>query len=87
MPNSQASTQTVYGGQTPSKPGHYFSTHPYTSTSSTNGSQAFRDHSLATFMGAPNNTPLASTRSAQEIEAAHQARVAAQINALADRLP
>ncbi|KAI1758040.1 hypothetical protein F4782DRAFT_524736 [Xylaria castorea] len=85
MPNSQNSIQTVYGGQTPSKPGHQFSTHP--SASSTTGSQAFRDYSLATFTRTPDSTLLASTRPAQEIEAAHRARAAAQINALAARLP
>ncbi|KAI0553159.1 hypothetical protein F4679DRAFT_498174 [Xylaria curta] len=85
MPNSRNSNQAVYGGQTPSKPGHYFSSDP--STSSTSGSQAFQGYSLAAFMRAPSSTPLASTRSAQEIEAAHRARAAAQINALSARLP
>ncbi|KAI0440917.1 hypothetical protein F4803DRAFT_445037 [Xylaria telfairii] len=71
--------------QAPSKPGHHFSTHP--PTSGANGSQALRDYSLATFMRASNSTPLSSSLSAQEIEAAHRARVATQITALQRHLP
>lgn len=71
--------------QTPSKPGHYFSAHP--PTSDANSSQALRDYSLAAFIRAPNSTPLSSSLSAQEIEAAHRARVAAQIKELERHLP
>ncbi|KAH8164609.1 hypothetical protein CIB48_g3644 [Xylaria polymorpha] len=85
MSASLTSTQTVHGGQTPSKPGHYFSAHP--PTSDANSSQALRDYSLAAFIRAPNSTPLSSSLSAQEIEAAHRARVAAQIKELERHLP
>ncbi|RYC65434.1 hypothetical protein CHU98_g773 [Xylaria longipes] len=85
MPNSPNSTQAAYGGQTPSKPDHHVSAHP--STSGASGSHALRGYSLDAFMKAPDSTPLASTRSAQEIEAAHRARADAQIEALAGRLP
>ncbi|KAI0553158.1 hypothetical protein F4679DRAFT_580828 [Xylaria curta] len=82
MLNSQNSIQTGYGGQTQSKTEDHFSAHP----SCTNGLQTSQSYSLAAFIKAPDSALIASTRSAEEIIAAHQARVAAQINVLAAHL-
>ncbi|KAI0553157.1 hypothetical protein F4679DRAFT_580827 [Xylaria curta] len=83
MSSSRNTIPTPYGGRTLS---NHSSTQPST-TPSTNRSQAPGNYSIDRFLNGPASTPLPSTRSPQEIEAAHQARVAARLKALAARLP
>ncbi|KAI1261715.1 hypothetical protein F5Y18DRAFT_431035 [Xylariaceae sp. FL1019] len=83
MPESFSSSQTMYNGQTSSKPGHYYSTHPSVAP----GTQSLAAQRLSTFQSAPHCTPQPCYGSAADSEAAYRARAAAQIAALSLSLP
>ncbi|KAI1261159.1 hypothetical protein F5Y18DRAFT_431461 [Xylariaceae sp. FL1019] len=80
-----SSTKTTYWGKTPTKSSHYFDANPPTGRSDSNREQ--EDYRISRFTNGPSSTVQPSNHSAQDIEAAHRARVAAELRALQPRLP
>ncbi|RYP06433.1 hypothetical protein DL764_003169 [Monosporascus ibericus] len=71
--------------QTPEKPAHTFSVQ--SPANDPVDQQSLGAYRLTTFTNAPGSVPLGTGLSPKSVEAAHQARVAAQLNAISSHLP
>ncbi|RYO79763.1 hypothetical protein DL766_001075 [Monosporascus sp. MC13-8B] len=79
------SNRAVYGGQTPKKPAHTFSVQP--PTKHPVDQQSLGAYRLTIFANAPGFVPLGTGQSPESVDAAHRARVVAQLNATTPGLP
>ncbi|CAJ2504029.1 Uu.00g114230.m01.CDS01 [Anthostomella pinea] len=77
------SNDATYNGTTPHKPKHHYTTSPPTSHSTDR--QSVQSYSLGTYRHGPSSTPMASTASSRDIEAAHAQRVARETQAILSR--
>lgn len=71
--------------ETPPKQPHVFSTNPPTQHSV--DQHSLSTYRLASFASAPGSTPLGTAQSPRSSEAAHRARIVAQLNDIVPRLP
>ncbi|KAI2639247.1 hypothetical protein GGS21DRAFT_420101 [Xylaria nigripes] len=70
---SPASDKSVYHGQAPSRPSHYYTTHP--PTAHRNDQKYLQESRLSSYRQDPHHPIMASSRSTSDIEATHQDKV------------
>ncbi|KAI1654390.1 hypothetical protein F4813DRAFT_207424 [Daldinia decipiens] len=80
------SSSPAYYGATPSKPAHHFTENPPTSDPA--DKKSLQDYRLQLFKDGPNSVPLVDDRtpSSDNSQASHEAKVAAELEAILARL-
>ncbi|KAI0598366.1 hypothetical protein F4775DRAFT_181472 [Biscogniauxia sp. FL1348] len=78
------SNQATYNGETPAKPKIKFDANR--STSPTADGQRLMSYRLGSFVNGPDSVPHASNASPSDIRSRREARIAAELDALTNRL-
>ncbi|KAI2777655.1 hypothetical protein F4815DRAFT_448045 [Daldinia loculata] len=80
------SNSAAYYGANPSKPTHHFTENPPTSHPA--DKQSLQDYRLQLFQDGPNSVPLVNDRtpSSDNTQASHEAKIAAELEAILARL-